>query len=256
MITAVLAAAGLASAAVSLATPPASTGTGIQGGNVCLAASAKPGTTYSLEVGITDAGSSAATLSVVTAPLWPGQRLYRGERPIGPSWVSFSPAMVALNAGQGATVAVTLTVPAGARPGLYVANILAGPKYSPVWSGNSEMAHLAGFAQTFLIFSVSGPASSCALPPPSGSPWSSQYAPLQPQEQTVSRAWLEKHLPWVFGKRTTQPVAVGTPAPAADTASVRIPDKAPDGPAIAASAAVLALILSGAWLGRRSRRSR
>jgi hypothetical protein len=255
MITAVLAAASLASAAIGLAAPPASTGTGIQGGNVCLAASTQPGGTYRLgDIGITDTGSGPETLGIAAVPLWPGQRLYRGELPVGSSWVTFSPAATALQAGQGTSAAATLTIPAGTRPGLYIANIVAGPQASPASSGTGENAHLAGVAQTYLIFSVRAPVPSCVLPPPSGSPWATQYAPQQPQEDTVSRTWLEKQLPWVFGKHTSQPTATGTPA--ADTASARTPGKIQDGYVELAifAGGVLTLIRFVGSLAKRRRR--
>jgi hypothetical protein len=246
MITAAVTAAGLAAASLGagLSGTPASTGTGIGAGNICLASPAQPGGTYQAgDVYVTDTGSTAESAGVTTAPLWPGQQVYKDELAISPSWVNFTPPAVALGPGQGASIPVTLTIPAGARHGIYVANILAGPQGSPAWSGTGEHAQLAGFAQTFLIFSIGKPAPSCTLPPAPGSPWAAQYAPLQPQDATVSMTWLRQHLPWVFGgKQTTAAQAASTPV--ADTAGTASPaGKAAGGLTVAALivAAVTAL---------------
>jgi hypothetical protein len=245
--------------ALTLTGAPASTGTGIQASPVCLPAPAQPGHTYPLgTVYVTDTGTSTASLNLAAAPLWPGQRVYKGERAISPSWVTFTPATVTLSPGQGASVPATLAVPAGAPRGIYVANIVAGPQASPAPSGSGEHAQLAAAAATLLIFTAGEPAPSCTLPPAPGSPWAAQYAPLQPQERVVSMTWLKKHLPWVFGKHAPGQAAAAAQAastPAAHTATAATAaakDRSTEMPVIIAVLAAGALMVVLSW--RRARR--
>jgi hypothetical protein len=254
VITAALA-AGLAAASLGtgLASTPPSTGAGIGAGTICLKSPAQPGSTYQLgDIYVTDTGTSTATLNLAAAPLWPGQRVYRGEQAISPSWVTFTPSTVTLGPGQGASVPVTLAVPGGARRGIYVANIVAAAQPGPATSGSGAHAQLSAAADTFLIFSVGEPAPSCTLPPPPGSPWAAQYAPLQPQDATVSMTWLHQHLPWVFGKHA--PAAHDASTPAADTtaAAVKAPSAEIPGAIAVLAAGGLMLIMSR----RRARRGR
>jgi hypothetical protein len=248
MITAALAAAGLAAASLAAGTPP-STGAGIGAGNICLNSPAQPGGTYRPgAVYVSDTGSSTETVDLTGGPLWPGQQVYKGEQAISPSWVSFSPAPVTLSPGQGTSVPVTVMIPAGARRGIYVADIVAVPQAGPrAAAGNGGRARLGGAAQTFLIFTVGPgePPPSCTLPPAPGSPWAAQYAPHQPQDATVSMAWLRQHLPWVFGKHAP------AQAPAASTATPYQPSVPRAGYGVLAALAALAAVVL-AW--RRQRR--
>jgi hypothetical protein len=253
---AVLAAAGLAAASLGTGTP-ASAGAGIGAGNICLASPAQPGGTYQLgDVYITDTGTGTESLTLTAVPLWPGQRVYRGEQAISPSWVTFAPSTVPLGPGQGTSVPATLTVPAGASRGIYVADIIASTQASPAPSGSGGHAQLAAGAATLLIFTVGEPVPSCTLPPAPGSPWAAQYAPLQPQEPVVSRTWLEKHLPWVFGKRAPEHAAAAPDAstPAADTTTAAaVKARSAEMPAIIAVLAAGVLVAVPVW--RRTRRS-
>jgi hypothetical protein len=254
VITAALA-AGLA--AVSLGAgitgTPASAGAGIGAGNICLKSPAQPGGTYQLGgVYVTDTGSSTAVLDLAAVPLWPGQRVYKGERAISPSWVTFTPSQVTLGPGQGTSVPAALAIPAGTPRGIYVADIVAGVQASPAPSGGGEHAQLAAAAATLLIFSVGDPAPSCTLPPAPGSPWAAQYAPLQPQDRVMSMAWLRSHLPWVFGKHTPGHAAAAQDAstPAADTKAAAV--KAPS----AEMLGIIAVLAAGLMLILGRRRAR
>jgi len=243
--------------ALALSGAPASTGTGIQASPVCLAAPAQPGHTYPLGgVYVADTGSGTASLSVAAAPLWPGQRVYRGELAVTPSWVTFSPSAVTLGPGQGASVPGALTVPAGAARGVYVADIIAGPQAGPALPGSGGYAQLAAAAATLLIFSVGEPAPSCTLPPAPGSPWAARYAPLEPQDTRVSMAWLRQHLPWVFGKHAPGQAAAAQDAstPAADTAAAADGAPSTEIPGLTGVLAVGMVLMLGRWRVRRGHR--
>lgn len=256
MITAALTAAGLAAASLGAGTagPPASAGIGIGARNICLNSPAQPGGTYQLgAISVTSTGNSTETMTLAAAPLWPGQRVYKGARAISPSWVTFTPATITLRAGQGTPVPATLTIPPGTPRGIYVANIIAAVQPSPAPPGSGEHAQLAAAAATLLIFTVGDPAPSCTLPPPPGSPWAAQYAPLQPQDAAVSMTWLRQHLPWVFSEHAPGRAAAArdasTPAAGTTAAAVKEPSAEMLG-VIAVLAAGLLLILGR----RRARR--
>lgn len=186
-------------AAAALIASPAGTAT-IQGANVCLSTPAQPGHSYPATVYVQDKSRTAETLDVTAGPLWPGQQLYHGEHDVPESWVRAGDGPVTLQPGRGLTVPVTITIPQDAAPGIYAGNVTVQTAGAPA-SAADVQAILAASAQTFLIFSVSGPQPSCQTPPPAGAAWLPDWSPRQPQEQTVTMAWLRAHLPWVFGAK-------------------------------------------------------
>lgn len=173
-MTASLTAAALAAA---VAAAPAGAGVGIQANPVCLPASARPGHTYpAASLYVTDTGSASEDITVHAQDLQ-GPTRYRGQLPVPPSWVSISyPRLlwvigqdhVTLAPGQGAYLPVTLTIPATARPGTYVTDLIAAATATTAASGDAQAVTGAG-ATTPLIFTITTPvpATACtSLPAP------------------------------------------------------------------------------------------
>ena len=134
---ALIAASVLASAGVTA---------GIQGEPVCLPVTAQPGHSYPLSV------SGTGTLPLSVVPDTGG--LHASLLQVPASWVSFA-------AASAGSVAVTLTIPAGAAPGAYWSDIEAGTQSQPQ-SGAGVAVTTGAAATTGLVFTV-GPS---AVPPP------------------------------------------------------------------------------------------
>jgi hypothetical protein len=151
-----------------------STGAGIQGNPVCLPVTAQPGHSYPLgTVYVVNTGSGQESLSVHVAPVWAGQGGNPRDVAVPASWISvsypkhdlfLSSSSVSLPAGQGTYLAVTVTIPAGARPGMYVGNLVASAGTS---SPQDHTAALGAAAATGLELGVGVHAPSCGIPAPS-----------------------------------------------------------------------------------------
>lgn len=168
---------------------PASVGVGIGGSPVCPAAAVQPGQSVSLgTIYVVNTGSGSEDITLrATFPAngLPG-RAFPG------SWVSFGypkklwifgSSSVTLGPGQGADIPATLTVPAGTKPGLYAADLLAGTMAKATGSGQAVFG--AG-AEENLQFAVAPavmracdakPAASVSMPvTPDGGPTASPQA--------------------------------------------------------------------------------
>ena len=158
------------------------TGVGIQVGNVCLSAPARPGGSYQPgTVYVTNTGSATEAISLHAGQMPSRQAgtaaAARHAWPVPPAWVTFSyPARlwviprhsVSLAPGQGASIPVTLHIPAGARDGRYEAALTASAA-GPAVPGGGPQAVLGAAAVTFLEFSVDVPADCRPSSPPQ--PW-------------------------------------------------------------------------------------
>jgi hypothetical protein len=157
---------------------PASIGVGIQANPVCLPVTAQPGHSYSLgELFVQDTGSSGESISVAVEPVWRGQSDYGRYRSVPASWVSVAyprkwlvlpQHSVTAGAGQGAYLAVTVTIPSSAASGMYVSNLVASAGTSPA-PGSGTQAALGAAAATGLELGVSVRPPSCGIAPPSAS---------------------------------------------------------------------------------------
>src|SRR3984885_12006702 len=105
---------------ISLPGADASIGVGVQAAPVRLADAALTGQSYSLpSVYVSDTGTQPETIAVRVDRLSTG----RG-RSVPPSWVRATGPAVHLSPGQGAQVPLQLAVPAGAKPGRYLSDIV------------------------------------------------------------------------------------------------------------------------------------
>ena len=222
---AVLAVPGAATASTAA---PASTGTGIGVWPVCTSTPMRPGGTYPADAGgttlaavhgvqVTNTGSGSETLTLAVVPLYRSQSLYGLGRPVPPSWVHFgyprrwlvvSQSSVHLAAGASAVIPVTVSPPAGAAPGTYLADIEAS-----AGGGSAPGMSAAAGAVTPLLFTVgiSRPpaavlahAGSCWQP---GPPWWDLTGPT-PMHQ--GWRWYSPHETWTYypghgGTATGQP---------------------------------------------------
>jgi hypothetical protein len=145
-------------AMLALAGSPASTGTGIQPGPVCLATTIHPGAARALPpVTVQDTGSGGESIALhIQKPAGHGTM---PGRPVPPSWVTFtyprkwlvlSQSSVPLGPGATAPVPASLAVPSAAAPGRYVAWIGA----APAGSGTAGKANFGAEAFTYLEFTV------------------------------------------------------------------------------------------------------
>ena len=101
------------------ATAQASVGVGIQAGPVQLAGPAHPGGQYALPpVYVVDTGTQSETLTVRIERLSPGR-----ARSVPAGWISQGPA-VRLSHGQSARIPLELIVPATAKPGQYLTDVV------------------------------------------------------------------------------------------------------------------------------------
>ena len=97
----------------------ASVGVGIQAGPVLLAGAAHPGGSYALPpVYVVDTGTQPETLTVHIERLSPGQ-----ARPVPPGWITPG-AAVALSHGESARIPLQLVVPAAAKSGQYLTDVV------------------------------------------------------------------------------------------------------------------------------------
>lgn len=154
----------------------ASTGAGIQGNPVCLPVTAQPGHSYVLgTVYVVNTGSGTENIAVSATALWPGQGGNARDLAPAPAWITvsypkhdlfLSSSSVSLPPGQGAYLAVTLTIPASARHGVYDGNLVAGVTGNTP-AGNGTRADLGAAAATGLKFGAGVPAPSCGIPAPS-----------------------------------------------------------------------------------------
>ena len=156
---------------VAALSAPADTGVGIQAGNVCLSTPAQPGGSYQPgTVYVANKGSGTEAISLSAGPMSSGH-----ARPVPPAWVTFSyPALlwiipqhsVSIAPGQGASVPVTLNIPASAVRGQYEARLTAYAGGTPA-SGGGVQAELGAAAITFLKFGVGTAPAGCSPPSPS-----------------------------------------------------------------------------------------
>src|SRR5215469_17968641 len=124
----------------------ASVGVGIQAGPVRLSGAAHPGQSVALpSVSVVNAGTRPESIRVVV------QRHPRGGgRPVPPSWVRPGVPSVQLAPHHAIRISLDLVVPAGAKPGAYLSDIVA------VGSGQlrANGANLGAGAATLLEFRV------------------------------------------------------------------------------------------------------
>jgi hypothetical protein len=124
-------------------------GAGIESAPLCLNRPAEPGHSYPLETNgltpgviVSNTGTGTETLTLfASAQEWdlPG-------RPVPLSWLSATP--VILPAGHTATVPVTVSVPANARPGTYVAGLTAS---AGTGSGGAQFGASAKMLMAFTV---------------------------------------------------------------------------------------------------------
>jgi hypothetical protein len=193
-------------AAAALAATPG-TGVGIQASAVCLSTPAHPGGAYQPgAVYVTDTGRATETITLETGPMpsWqvetvitvngtqryivqtvphPESSFTRHAQPVPAAWVSFGypPLLgviprhsVTLAPGQGASIPVTLHIPATARPGQYQATLTALTTAAPAPGGGQ--AALGAGAATVLEFSVDAAPPDCDPPPPAQPWWATEPA--------------------------------------------------------------------------------
>jgi hypothetical protein len=124
----------------------ASVGVGIQAGPVRLSGVAHPGQSVALpSVSVVNAGTRPESVRVMV------QRYPRGGgRPVPPSWVQPGVPMVRLAPHHAIRIPLELVVPAGAKPGAYLSDIVA------IASGqlSADGANLGAGAATLLEFRV------------------------------------------------------------------------------------------------------
>jgi hypothetical protein len=142
-----LAPAALAAAIVAVPqAAQASVGVGIQAGAVRLSGVAHPGQSVALpSVSVVNAGTQPESIRIVV------QRYPRGGgRPVPPSWVQPGVSSVQLAPHHSIRVPLQLVVPAGAKPGAYLSDIVA------IASGqlSARGANLGAGAATLLEFRV------------------------------------------------------------------------------------------------------
>jgi hypothetical protein len=124
----------------------ASVGVGIQAGPVQLSGVAHPGQSVALPpVSVVNAGTRRETIRVAV------QRDPRGGGlTVPPSWVQPGVPSVQLARHHAVRISLELVVPAGAKPGFYVSDIVATASGQPSGSG----ASLGAAAATLLEFRV------------------------------------------------------------------------------------------------------
>lgn len=149
-------------ALLALAGSPASVGTGIQAGPVCLPVTAQPGASYTLPpVTVQNTGSGGETIGLTVQNPGPGSL---PGKSVPPEWVRFS-APVSLGSGATGTVTARLTLPPSARRGSYEGWVVAGP----AGSGTPGQVSLGAEAIANFKFRVARPGHashhvSCAVP--------------------------------------------------------------------------------------------
>ena len=126
----------------------ASVGVGIQAGPVRLSGVAHPGESVALPaVSVVNAGTrhEAIRLSI--------QRVSKGSaRPVPASWIQIGAPVVQLGPKHATRVSLQLVVPAGAKPGAYLSDIVATG--SSAGQSSAGRASLGAAATTLLEFRV------------------------------------------------------------------------------------------------------
>jgi hypothetical protein len=126
----------------------ASIGVGIQAGAVRLSGVAHPGESVALPgVSVVNSGTHPESIRLSV------QRLSKGSgRPVPASWIKFGSPVVQLAPKYSVRVPVELVVPAGAKPGAYLSDIVAtGSSAEQAPAGH---ASLGAAAATLLVFRV------------------------------------------------------------------------------------------------------
>ena len=168
----------IATAVLLAAAVPVPVGVGSGAWPACLSYPAQPGHSYALTEGgqfsdrgidFLDTGDSAETLVLSAAPLLPGVRL-PGALPVPASWISFPQQQAAVQAGQDAWLPARLSVPAGARPGAYAAEIIASAAHGPAAPGTAQTGASAAVLTVFTVGVARPPASWDRLTDPCWAP--------------------------------------------------------------------------------------
>jgi hypothetical protein len=163
LLTALLAvSAGLALLVAFPGISQASIGVGVQSAPVRLGSVAQPGDSYSLApVYVVNTGTQDESISMRV------ERLSHGPgRAVPPSWIHFTGSGMRLAVRTSTRIPLELVVPAGARPGKYLSDVVvAGSARIVVGKANLAVA-----AATKLEFTV-GRASGQGLAFPPGVPW-------------------------------------------------------------------------------------
>jgi len=124
----------------------ASVGVGIQAGAVRLSGAAHPGQSVALPgVSVVNSGSHPESIRLSV------RRISKGPgRPVPASWIQFGAPVVQLKPKHAVRVTLELVVPAGAKPGAYLSDIVA------IASGqlSADGANLGAGAATLLEFRV------------------------------------------------------------------------------------------------------
>jgi len=144
-----LAAAVLAGALVAVPqAAQASIGVGIQAGAVRLSGAAHPGESVALPgVAVVNSGTHPESIRLSV------QRLSKGPGRVVPaSWIHFGSPFVQLAPKHAARVPVELVVPAGAKPGAYLSDVVATG--SSAEQASVGHASLGAAAATLLVFRV------------------------------------------------------------------------------------------------------
>lgn len=126
----------------------ASIGVGIQAGAVRLSGVAHPGESVALPgVAVVNSGTHPESIRLSV------QRLSTGAgRMVPASWIKFGSPVVQLAPQHAVRVPVELVVPAGAKPGAYLSDIVAtGSRAGQVSAGHASMGAAAA---TLLVFRV------------------------------------------------------------------------------------------------------
>lgn len=174
-----------ASALVLAVVLPASVGVGIGGAPVCPAASVQPGQSVSLgSIYVVNTGSGSEDITLRAEA--PANGLPGVSFPA--SWVSFGypktlwvigRSSVTLSPGQGTDIPATLAVPAGAKPGLYASDLLAGTMSAPSPGSGGQAVFGAGAEENLQFAVAPAKAPSCTDPVVAKVP-GAQYAPPSP----------------------------------------------------------------------------
>lgn len=230
-------AAAVAGSGPALAAPAGGTaGAAIEAAPVCLGKAMEPGHSYQMATDgltpgamIANTGSGSEDLVLSVGP----QQWQLPGYPVPARWVSFGYPKtllvipqhhISLAAGASATVPVTVSVPAGARAGTYVAGLIVST------SGGTGGVQLGAAAETMLAFTVGVPrpdwsaaqiagAGNCWVPEPKLTPWQqamgTSYPDPPPGWHRTATSWLYDPPPgWVLswiGGHLTQVYRGGQP---------------------------------------------
>jgi hypothetical protein len=126
----------------------ASVGVGIQAGAVRLSGAAHPGQSVALPgVSVVNSGSHPESIRLSV------QRISKGPgRAVPASWIQFGAPVVQLKPKNAVRVTLELVVPAGAKPGAYLSDIVAAG--SSAEQASAGHASLGAAAATLLEFRV------------------------------------------------------------------------------------------------------